>query len=216
MVVWFIEPPRHDPHSRVLFLVSESWACHDTADDRGIYYGPLVEWFHARGVVVYVAVSRGARIANGDYEELILGLCDLAEVDPDYIVVVTMGDDVLDRTSYSGQFRDDLEHLHRVADEIDLPREVVPHAMMGIFFVGSSTLFESQHDADHYDRCIATVSASLRLRYAFVDNMIGLGYPENSEPFGDFRSWEEASVMAYMARVIWDGFDLHLLPRARL
>ena len=74
MEVWYLSPPREDLSLPIGFVVSDSVGFCYGRDGWDIYYDRLVEWFFARGVLIYAAVQDGASACSGDYEELILGL----------------------------------------------------------------------------------------------------------------------------------------------
>ena len=214
MGIRILEPPRRVPAASmpVGFLVSDSFGfCRGPAGWR-IYYKHLVLWLFARRVQLYVAVLDGARVLSDGSLELIDSLVDRSRYVPDFVVVVSMGNDLLTRITYPLHLRADVGNSANVSLALGRLRRRFPGASWGLFYGGSSALFGYERDRGGvlYDDAVGEVLAQVRDVYDFVDKLDRLTPLSTIDRIGHLDYSDADRVLDYMSAVIVDGLGLRL------
>ena len=195
------------------FVVSDSFGyCHGPGGWR-VYFSELVDYFFEFGVLLYVAVMDGACVMADDFLDLFRGLSDRYDCVPDFVVLVSMGNDLLTEVTYPLRLRRDRRHLSRVSAALCRLPLLYPEAPWCLFYGGSSALFGYVRDAERYDAAVAEVIAGVRHEYDYVDNLDGLAPLVTMDGIGHVHESDADRVLRYLRRAIDQGVGLGLFRR---
>ena len=200
----------------IVFVVSDSFGfCRGALGWRN-YYDDLARSFFASGFLLYAVIADGATAVDGSYRELVDDLVVEVGRLPDFVVVISMGNDLLHCVTYPFSLRVHDPHLAAVCRELCLLPRRLPGARFGLLYGGSSALFGYVHDAARYDDAVARVVDHVRPHYDFVDTLDALAPLVTIDGIGHISDSEVDRVLAHMSVAIARGFNLLLSRRSRL
>ena len=191
------------------FVVSDSFGyCHGPSGWR-VYFSELIDYFFLFGVLLYVAVMDGACVMGEDFLELLRGLSDRSDCVPDFVVLISMGNDLLEEVTYPLRVRRHRPFLSRVSAALCRLPLLYPEAHWCLFYGGSSALFGYVRDAQRYDAAVAEVIAGARHEYDYVDNLEDLAPLHTMDGIGHLHASDADRVLRYLRRAIEQGAGLY-------